>query len=346
MDTRTPHTPRAGAVAAYGDAELERDAALFLSMSVADFDMWSRDLRFMASDEDLVLAINDRYTSPLRALSTLQCVVRAEQSIYAHAHTSAPASSTRGTEIGAGVEAEACAHAQAVGLDGFVASLPHTALLSSRGQGAPKTVSSKADSSFKQLKRDVERDCFVFNGTYMSGSLLGIDAIINSMTDQLDFFVRECGVPCFSKQQSKLICEKILRTACRTNSGGTTFQTLQEALAASALIIPDSRRASPLHIVISIGDSNSNISVSSLSQDVTSWGVVCKVACLTVFSLSPQSDSPDMDSMDDLVEEQPRVCIEGVYENILFFDLQEQRTDTNKLVSLSECVKFENIGLS
>lgn len=210
----------------------------------------------------------------------------------------------------------------------FFTSLPAIYTLDHKGADSL----SSSDGSFKQLKRDVERDSFIINDTFMSGPRVGTEFILCNISDLVNFFLSESSVAHFSKNNLKALSEYVLRVACRTNSGGATFLTLQKIIdPTTAMILPDSRRAAPLRIDIYLGDRYSSC-CGGAERNIFEYGIVLSVKCSTSFLLEPcDADSEPSYSNSNAVD--------GVYENISFCDLDTK--SGIRVRNLSEMVMFQ-----
>ena len=295
----------------YDDGDIEHDAALLVERSLSNLDIWTRDLKISSINEVVANAVR-RHTSEQRVLSTLQCAIRAELLPYSNVDIRRTVSS----------QSDATKLFINLSTSEFLSYLPYTFPI----ETDDKAVVPSADTSFKQLKRDIERDCFILNGAYMSGSKLGANAILTSMSSFIEDIVQECFNQSTPKMETAAFCECALRSAARTNSGGNTFQILQRCInPTTVMIIPDSKRASPLRIHISI----------ACNVDLKQVGICCTVECSTVFSLCDRVESDKEEIFD-----QGCRCVEGVYRKNMFYPITYLTSRCSGFITLSESVKF------
>lgn len=166
------------------------------------------------------------------------------------------------------------------------------------------------DSSLKQLQRDIERDRILINGNLLIGANIGLDAVLTAVKSAIDQIIYECNLYMPDSFKKNDICLSILQKACRTNSGGIAYATLQSLIQNDEnnfVIVPASHLAPPIRLRISIGqfseeiDSNEINSFKSLlqkrmgikdknldfisNQHFNRWGLKAVVESTTYFTI-------------------------------------------------------------
>jgi hypothetical protein len=152
------------------------------------------------------------------------------------------------------------------------------------------SVSSTKDSSLKQLKRDIERDKLLVNGSRLVGADGGLEVVLRQLMTCCNEVLDTCGFASLDETTAKEFAEVVLRKASRTNSGGVAYQVLQAAIEPhSTILVPVSTMALPLRIKVSVGRlSNGNEASTMLSAPASrqaSWGLKCAVECTTFYQL-------------------------------------------------------------
>lgn len=311
----------------FSRSSIDADAAMIMRMSDGStFDVWSRrfanscDLKPKRNVNGDLDSMVKCYCTNVRLITALAQKIRAEHATFTSAH--------RKKSSPAPTEPENSSRCPLHSFESFFSHLPYVSGLAT---GQQECLSS-ADVSYKQLKRDVERDSFILNGSYLSGARLGTEQILIAMGSLVQLFSLEAFGTAVPQSTLISLCQRILRTACRTNSGGATFLKLQESVDTSAtLIVPDSKCAAPLQIHISVG--NSDVCTKGASETV-SQGIICMVQCATSFSLCTGNHE----------DNSSRTCtdskIEGFYECVLFYDVSSAARTSDPVSTLKESVTF------
>mmetsp|Transcript_19089 Transcript_19089/g.32252 ORF Transcript_19089/g.32252 Transcript_19089/m.32252 type:complete len:488 (-) Transcript_19089:153-1616(-) len=173
---------------------------------------------------------------------------------------------------------------------------------------------SKADSleaSMKQLKKDIERDRILVNGTRLIGAELGLSAILQGVGSVCDQVLAEAGLPVLHTNVRDHYVLSILSKASRSNAGGLSFQAAQSITDTSkAMLIPQSAIAPPIVVSIWLGQfpataaagsvvdkltRSSTIASTSTSTSTSDcvdktnlasrWGLVSRVSCQSIFKI-------------------------------------------------------------
>lgn len=110
-------------------------------------------------------------------------------------------------------------------------------------------VASSHDASFKQLRRDIERDKLIINSNLIVGADGGIEKVLSTFREICEKLLEEVNLPLSDLMAKSLRDYAIacLGLASRTNSGGIAFHTLQSVIESNQIsLVPLSSQAPPL----------------------------------------------------------------------------------------------------
>ena len=297
----------------YSKEELRSDAALYLKHTMGKLNMWNRDFEFDSSDESLSETASklSEHAKCLRSLHFSKCCLEIERSRWGYIATS-----TTAVDISTTGDISACtadsnsspfgvkygsSQRQPVSIGQFIKSLPQTVNVIDR-----ISASTIKDAAIKQIKKDVERDSFIINGTPVSGAKLGLDGVSQMISDFIVKLLDSLSLQIIPEPDLSRICIEILRTASRTNSGGIVLDVLNELLDMSnTSVVPNSKLSSAADIEISVDQINSNSClrsngghrVAAFDNQYTRslepmLGLRIDIFCSTVFSTGADSDEP------------------------------------------------------
>lgn len=169
-------------------------------------------------------------------------------------------------------------------VNGIVCSLPHVINLGSISSIIePSTIE---DSSFKQLKKDIERDKLLINGNLYIGANGGIDGAIDFFQTTIEKLIYELAALRPDKSVIRSFGLSCLKLASRTNSGGIAFHMIQTVLIKDKYsLVPVSSLATPLLIRLS------GIPIES-GDGTTSISIRCDVECSTYFQIFSVDNDP------------------------------------------------------
>ena len=172
---------------------------------------------------------------------------------------------------------------------------------------------SRKDSSVKQLQRDIERDSLIINGVKLAGSV-GLDEVLSEMSRTIDAVFSTCQLPPLPAELKTEFSLVSLRKAARTNSGGQSFQALQNIVPITHQLVPQSSLASPLRILITLGSCSDKSMISSThsSSNFPKIGLIGIVQAATVFSLE------QVDHQSAVQYSDHSVSVSVLYENTVF----------------------------
>lgn len=211
--------------------------------------------------------------------------------------------------------------------------------------------------SLKQLTRDIQRDRVIINGRRLVGANVGLEGVLLSLGDTIDYTFAHCLLPPLSSQLKDEICVNIMKSASRTNSGGLSFQMLTSLFNTdNILLVPHSSLAGSLLIKISIGNFNNN---ENDSNGANNWGFKCEIMVSTFFKLQDSGAITHDDMNDnnneihqkhkynktitnvnkDNIDIYDNSCIEVQYKNLLYSEI-------NRDINSSEITKMNLKGMS
>jgi hypothetical protein len=132
-----------------------------------------------------------------------------------------------------------------------------------------------ADSSIKQLIKDISRDKIIINGFHVNGSEYGLDGCIRKISYCIDVLTNEMNMEILNDSIKEEIAVTVLKLASRTSSGGLSYQTLLNNIDTDKnVIVPISSLALPLIIKLSMGsfrDENNNTRIGLNCELTTSY---------------------------------------------------------------------------
>ena len=112
----------------------------------------------------------------------------------------------------------------------------------------------RVEASMKQLKKDIERDRLLVNGTRIVGAESGLDSVLRRICEVCDEVHQECGLPKLGNEAKEYTVLSLLSKASRSHSGGIAFQAAQSLIdPATAMLVPQSAVTPPLKINIYLG---------------------------------------------------------------------------------------------
>ena len=194
-----------------------------------------------------------------------------------------------------------------------------------------RSATTVKDSSFKQIKKDIERDSIVVNSICLRGSVVGVDFIKCAIRDYISSLVHDANLARLPSFVIEGLCHSILQASSRTNCGGAVFEALIRVLdTASALIVPIALKSTPATVHISFGRS-----FEASESNEQEWGLLVSVKCSTAFSVSEVSQSEITD-----------LHISGTYTCVLFLKLylpQEIFPETERCKTIYEKAIFDRI---
>ena len=188
--------------------------------------------------------------------------------------------------------------------------------------------SVRMEASMKQVRKDIERDRLLVNGVRIVGAELGLEAVQAAIGTICDRVLVGCGLPILGADVRDYLAQSLLSKASRSHSGGIAYQAAQGLVdPAVAMLVPQSAVAPPLKISIQVGafpgqDNNickncgggssgrievagahgiidiGNSSNCNSNGNAGKWGLVCRVACESIFKVQ-LFDSPENDGYDD-----------------------------------------------
>lgn len=302
---------------------------------VTDFDKGKDILELCGNDDEFLTSIR-RHLESLRFLSFAMNSLNAESEKY-KTQLLEPVNKT---ELMNQLSLQKCPMEK----EQLLSSLPFSIQVKNVIK-SEQVLTSSNDTSSKQLKKDIERDRIIINGLRIVGADGGIDRIQSILGETIDTLLYQCNLPTCSQQMKDMLCPIILRKVSRTNSGGLTFQILQQLLnIQSTMIVPVSTLAKPLRIKISINKYPTNGSGSSIvSSDSSSiennnnnddnnnvsyiapgWGLVCQVEAMTVFRIQNivimTDESPSFGGGGES-EEDAAVQVRAIFSDMVLVDI-------------------------
>jgi len=112
----------------------------------------------------------------------------------------------------------------------------------------------RVEASMKQLKKDIERDRLLVNGTRIVGAESGLDSVLRRICEVCDEVHQECGLPKLGTEAKEYTVLSLLSKASRSHSGGIAFQAAQSLIdPTTAMLVPQSAVTPPLKINIHLG---------------------------------------------------------------------------------------------
>lgn len=201
-----------------------------------------------------------------------------------------------------------------------------------------------AESSLKQLKKDIERDRLIVNGKVVVGSEAKLQGCMDVISDVIDSALLECALPLLSQEGKDILVFCLLRNLARTHSGGVTFQALHAALDVDAtLIVPVSASARPLRVLVSVGAYPTNkawklaaslrsplaASIVEEDEEVYEWGLKCFIQASTVFVLKAVDAAASMEHSESDVD------IQAVYDDSFYVPVDPSEAQITKDVVLA-----------
>jgi hypothetical protein len=165
----------------------------------------------------------------------------------------------------------------------------------------------------KQTRKDIERDRVIINGQFVIGAEVGISHIENLVYNHIESTILDHNPDLLKKMNLEIydgkhmpnlhnLAQRALGKATRTNSGGTSFVSLQ------ALLNPETEQALPLSdlampLCIRIGISALPLSQSAnISNEIgignPELAVKCEVDCVTYFRIQPVDMNMGFDTIE------------------------------------------------